>query len=108
MGILQLTGTISVQVDEVDVEQICIEKPQATGGFPLYVQAVIAALANEDVRTLQTQLNKHGHALEYKNTIETMNGCYIFGEGATLSAKRWPLHVVFDIIKRKPSEATNG
>lgn len=65
MSILQVNGKFLVEVDDVDIEQACIENPQAVKGFSVGMKAMVAALLKEDVKAIVRELRKCYHTAEY-------------------------------------------
>lgn len=68
MTIIHLSGEIMILVDQVDVEQICIDQPKLTAPLHIGLQAMTAALWKDDVKSFQRNIAKFGHTLEYIDT----------------------------------------
>ncbi len=65
-----INGTVTVHVDMVEIEQIRITKPDLTIGFPETIHATVAAINQENMVTLNRQLRKFDHELEYLSALK--------------------------------------
>lgn len=71
---MQIHGTVTITVDDVDIEQTIINKPHLMDGLPAPIQAGIAACQVEGYRKLWRILRDNLQSLQYKGAEKCKGG----------------------------------
>lgn len=72
---MQIQGSMTITVDQVDLEQICLQKPSLVMGKSVNVRAQVAARHHEDFVKIWRIIQRHNQTLEY-DSVEIIGDKY--------------------------------
>lgn len=74
---MRIQGHIIVTVDEVDIEQLALHKPELLDGLPSPVNAGLAAIHKEDVAHLVRYVGKFGQEIVFEHANQQGNRWHV-------------------------------